>query len=536
MAYATKRGKKIHLAYKDAAGRLVREAAPDAIKTLSAGRREADRLELRQWEISKGIAQAGLEPITFRKLAERYLEVEAPTRRSFETIKRRLEMHILPELGPKLAAQILPADIQALLNRKAKEGLAPQTRQHILNHVQKVFTFGVRTLKAVRENPAADVERVHIPEREPKALEPEHVPLIIAHVPDRWRGLFATAVYTGLRKGELLGLRVADVDLERRFIAVSKSYDGETKGAKARGVPIPGGLVPYLKVELGRVRSEFLFPGLDGRMQSRHANLPRTMRNAMKAAGIVLGYEHVCRRCDYLERRADDAVGPCPKCGFSLWPKGVPLDVSFKELRSTCATYSYEATDDIHYVQKLLGHATPGITSKRYAKMREKRMLEQASKLHYGNAMPQSVISGSAHTGLTTDPIKGEGPGVVGEFPEQFQALLAARGRGLEPLTSGVTGQPYTLAMSGHALQPLATVAEVSESELQPLATISHLTQVPTHNQHTALLTVAEVASRLGVHSKTVYLWVRRGELKSVRFGAVVRVPESELTARGGAR
>src|SRR5260370_30885172 len=43
-----------------------------------------------------------------------------------------------------------------------------------------------------------------------------------------FRSLFATAIYTGLRKGELLGLRKSDVDLRSRLLTVSRSYDRDT--------------------------------------------------------------------------------------------------------------------------------------------------------------------------------------------------------------------------------------------------------------------------------------------------------------------
>ncbi len=68
--------------------------------------------------------------------------------------------------------------------------------------------------------------------------------------------IFALLAYTGLRRGEALGLRWADVDLDRRMITVRHSYDGMTKSSKHRTVPVP---VPAaLGVILRRTRSETL--------------------------------------------------------------------------------------------------------------------------------------------------------------------------------------------------------------------------------------------------------------------------------------
>ena len=55
----------------------------------------------------------------------------------------------------------------------------------------------------------------------------------------RWRPLFATAVYTGLRKGELCALRKEDIDLAAHVILVRRSWTRETpKGGRVGAVPI----------------------------------------------------------------------------------------------------------------------------------------------------------------------------------------------------------------------------------------------------------------------------------------------------------
>jgi integrase len=61
---------------------------------------------------------------------------------------------------------------------------------------------------------------------------------MLAAIPARWRPLYATAVYTGLRKGELAGLRWEDVDFARGLVRVARSYDQETKTGTVRYVPL----------------------------------------------------------------------------------------------------------------------------------------------------------------------------------------------------------------------------------------------------------------------------------------------------------
>ncbi len=64
------------------------------------------------------------------------------------------------------------------------------------------------------------------------------VAVLLAAVPDEWRDLFATAIYTAMRKGELFGLRKADVSLEDGTITVKRSYNCTTpKGGRKGTLP-----------------------------------------------------------------------------------------------------------------------------------------------------------------------------------------------------------------------------------------------------------------------------------------------------------
>ena len=61
---------------------------------------------------------------------------------------------------------------------------------------------------------------------------------MLEQVPDEWRAFAATAIYAGLHKGELCGLRKSDVDLDSSLVTVQRSYDAETtKGRHAHVVP-----------------------------------------------------------------------------------------------------------------------------------------------------------------------------------------------------------------------------------------------------------------------------------------------------------
>src|SRR5207237_1440638 len=76
--------------------------------------------------------------------------------------------------------------------------------------------------------PVTSVPKRKVPRRLPDYLRPEEIVPVLANVPDRWRCLFAAALYTGMRKGELLGLHKEDVDLKARLITIRRSHDRDT--------------------------------------------------------------------------------------------------------------------------------------------------------------------------------------------------------------------------------------------------------------------------------------------------------------------
>jgi integrase len=111
-----------------------------------------------------------------------------------------------------------------------------------------------------------------VPRRAYATLRAEKVPELLPHVPEDWRGVFAAALYTGMRKGELFGLRKVDVDLPGRSILVGRSYDRDTtKGGHADALPIAAPLVPFLEAAM-RSPGELVFPWPDGRMRTREAD------------------------------------------------------------------------------------------------------------------------------------------------------------------------------------------------------------------------------------------------------------------------
>jgi integrase len=182
------------------------------------------------------------------------------------------------------------------------------------------------------------------------------------------------AAYLALRKGEALALRRTDVDLDLDTIAVRRSHRrNTTKGGHPDTLPIPAPLRPFIENQLALSEgSELLFPGADGEQLPEDFDTAGLVRRVLVHAGVVDGFEHICRRCKsrgvpHVERHPDGADRRCPSCNMLLWPKPVPKrGVDFHSLRHTTATLLLRAGVPAHHVQLILRHADIRTTTQTY--------------------------------------------------------------------------------------------------------------------------------------------------------------------------
>jgi len=157
-----------------------------------------------------------------------------------------------------------------------REGFDSGAAPRVSARQRCVVRIGVgRAGRFQRPNPIADVKKLKVPRRQHDYLRAEEVGPVLDALSPRWRPLFATAIYTGLRKGELLGLRKADVDLQNRLLTVARSYGRQTtKGKHADVIPIAKELVPFLEIAFAVTPSALVFPRPDGSMMREEMTRP----------------------------------------------------------------------------------------------------------------------------------------------------------------------------------------------------------------------------------------------------------------------
>ena len=377
------------VSWRDAGGRWREKRTTCATK--AAARRLREDLE-RQAERQ----HLGLEPlvselpqITLGELMDWYWERHGPKLRS-TTLHFTLDKHVRPELGQLQLSEITAECIDELLTRKREE-ISAETHNKVISKLRRMFVLAARPGVGMWRgpNPLATVERRRIPKRLPTTLSADEVPLLLAELRGQDQGVVATALYTAMRKGELGGLLKTDIDLPQSIIKLQRCWDGSaTKDGKPLFVPIAPSLRPYLEAALAASDSQFVFPAPDGAMHRPDVKWDVKLRRALGRAGIVVGFEHRCRRkgCGFKEQRATAEASRCPRCEFRLYAKPVPRHVRFHDLRHTTATLLLKEGVSLAVVSKLLRHSDPAITLGTYGHLDIDDLREAVDRLPFGPA------------------------------------------------------------------------------------------------------------------------------------------------------
>ncbi len=340
---------------------------------------------------SRGAYQrAGLTPLrepvrmTFGELYDWYWENDGKHLRT-QFHRMTMDKHVRATLNALPLADVTTARIEELLTKRA-DVLSPKSLNHVRGFIHRLFSLAEKHGLWFGPNPAKAVSRRKVPRRAPSYLRPEEVRLMLPAVAPEWRNLFATAVYTGMRRGELVALQKADVDLDGGTITVTRSWEANTtKSGKPRVVPLHSELRSYLVDAMEKSPSELVFPREDGSMHAKDIKLQRILRGAMNRAGLVDGWVHKCRRCGHREDRRTDELKRCPSCAFKLWPSPKPRHIVFHSLRHTTVTLMMKAGASLAHASRLVGHSDVRITSDVYGHLDIDDLRESIERLSFAD-------------------------------------------------------------------------------------------------------------------------------------------------------
>jgi integrase len=222
----------------------------------------------------------------------------------------------------------------------------------------------------VAQNVALAVKRIEPDKRSERELKagvdmpsPEEIKLLIAKMPDRWRPLLVTAIFTGLRASELRGLRWVSVDFTHGTLEVNQRADryqqiGSPKSkAGHRTVPIPPLVLNTLrewKLRCPRGELGLVFPNQYGGV-ARHNKIVAQFRRIVVKAGLVdaQGAPKYTGLHSLRHFYASWCINPVERGGQGLPPKVVQERLGHSSIVMTMNVYGHLFAEDKKADQKL---------------------------------------------------------------------------------------------------------------------------------------------------------------------------------------
>lgn len=336
MAKPVKFRDKWRIRWMDANGDR-KSAVYDTFKEASfqLAKREAEAEEIR-----RGLRDAPPEEKRFSDLIDYWMEKRAIHKRSRGDDESIIRCHLRPAFGTLALREI---DVEKIDAYKAiRAHLSPKTVANHLTLLGTMLRVAVdlnwlikppRAAKPKVRAFAADYRYLRADEEIGRFLRAAREDGQDAFV------LYATAVYTGMRAGELAGLTWSCVDFGRGLITVQASFDGPTKAGDVRYVPILDVLAPVLKAWRLRCPGSLVFPNRDGGMLIESARIfQERFHRVLDAAGF-----------------------PRPSAR-----KREKHYINFHCLRHTFASHWVMRGGDLFKLQKILGHKSVEMTM-RYA-------------------------------------------------------------------------------------------------------------------------------------------------------------------------
>ena len=282
---------------------------------------------------------------SFAELSEEWKAQLSVAERTREHYERDLPLARPATFRTARAQDVTVDDVARLIAELEQSGLAGWTIRGVLTCLSSLYARAVRRGK-VATNPVRGLERGERPAaegREKRVLSREEIGKLVAAATPTYRPVLATAVFSGLRLMELLGLRWADVEFERGELHVRSqlSRKGTLVPLKTRSCKRDVVLMPELAAMLKRHR-----------LASRHSRPEDFV--FCGAAGRPLHFRNVQRRgMDEAVARARLEAGK--------------RDPTMHDLRHCFASLLIGQGLDVVFVSRQLGHANPATTLRVYA-------------------------------------------------------------------------------------------------------------------------------------------------------------------------
>jgi integrase len=261
--------------------------------------------------------------------------------------EKALRLRVIPELGDRRLSDLRRIDVQDLADQLLGGGHSPATIQLTVASLRAVCRRAVKRGELVL-NPCDGVELPAVRNGRDRIASPAEAAKLLAALPEADRPLWATALYAGLRRGELQALRWSDVDLKTNVVRVERSWDN-----------VEGPIAPKT------AKGKRTVPIADVLREHLIAHRLRT-----GGRGLVFGNGDRPPRLDAAQVRADEA-----------WTTAGLSRVTPHDCRHTFASLMIAAGCNAKALSTYMGHASIAITYDRYGHLMPGNEAEAATLL-----------------------------------------------------------------------------------------------------------------------------------------------------------
>lgn len=261
--------------------------------------------------------------ISFKEFGERYLE-HSKLYSSLKTIQStQTVLNKFSGLNDKELSKITSLDIQKIVDTFVKKGLNSNTILYYLKKLRIIFNNAKYQYQIISNNPVCNINVNKPKEPDKKALTDQEVQSLLACFKDTiYYLLLFIAVNTGMRIGEILGLKWSDIDDKNYTIQVERQWKRSKEG----------------KNDFGELKS---------------SNSYRTIPISKKTCGEIFKHKNVIpvNNRIFMFNSKETVISDV---NFELKSHG--FDISFHELRHTYATKLIANGMDFKTAAKILGH------------------------------------------------------------------------------------------------------------------------------------------------------------------------------------
>jgi integrase len=308
-----------------------------------------------------------------RYLADWLIAVKGTIRpRTFESYELHVRHHIIPELGNIRLSALRPEHVRGLLKRKLDAGLSPQTVVHMRTVLNTAFRQAIDD-RLLSWNPVSSVKRPKVRRRAYSSFNADQArAFLLAAESSKLGAAFAIGLSLGLRRGEVLGLRWQDIDLDGLTLRVEQTVQrirakiagtagfvaSEPKTDRSRRtLALPAMLVPLLKRHRARQAQERLAAGGEWN----------------DALGGLLFTTPLGRPIEPKDVQAEFKA--------TLAAAKLP-DMRLHDLRHAAATFLIAQGLPLRLVMEVLGHSTIALTANTYGHIERGMMADAASRMN----------------------------------------------------------------------------------------------------------------------------------------------------------